>query len=115
MIPKHGPYAPNHQHHEPNQAPACDGTGRRKLFPVTRPCQRPWPLLPRVGALAVALGHLVALNPDGSPQVSIAGRPARTYLGPEARFPPVDSPPPGYSTRITADRIAGVGPWATRG
>jgi PPOX class probable F420-dependent enzyme len=39
---------------------------------------------------------------------------ARTYLGPGVRFPPVDNPPPGYITHITVDRIAGVGPWATR-
>ena len=37
---------------------------------------------------------------------------AHTYLGPDVRFPPADSPPPGYITRITADRISGVGPWA---
>ena len=31
-----------------------------------------------------------------------------------ARFPPMDSPPPGYITHITVDRISGVGPWAAR-
>ncbi len=125
---------------------------------------------------SAALGHLVTLNPDGSPQVTVvwvgldgdeivaahlgehrkvrnirgdsrvalsvetdstnaAGlteylvvygtarvteggaaellqRLAHTYLGPEVRFPPVDDPPPGYITRITVDRVAGVGPWA---
>ncbi|MGO9671106.1 MAG: pyridoxamine 5'-phosphate oxidase family protein [Streptosporangiaceae bacterium] len=35
---------------------------------------------------------------------------ARTYLGPEVRFPPMDNPPPGYITHISADRVAGVGP-----
>jgi PPOX class probable F420-dependent enzyme len=123
-----------------------------------------------------ALAHLVTLNPDGSPQVSIvwvgldrdeivAGhlpehrkvrnirndsrvavsietgnrnamglneylviygtariteggaaellqKLARTYLGPDARFPPMDDPPPGYITHIRVDRISGVGPWA---
>jgi PPOX class probable F420-dependent enzyme len=126
-----------------------------------------------------ALAHLVTLNPDGSPQVSIVwvgldgdeivaghlpehrkvrnvrrdsrvalsieadgrnamglaeylviygtarvtegGAPellqdlARTYLGPEVRFPPMDNPPPGYITRITVDRISGVGPWTAPG
>ena len=38
---------------------------------------------------------------------------AHTYLGPDVRFPPMDSPPPGYVTHITVDRISGVGPWAT--
>jgi PPOX class probable F420-dependent enzyme len=39
---------------------------------------------------------------------------ARTYLGPDARFPPIDDPPPGYITHIRVDRISGVGPWAVR-
>jgi PPOX class probable F420-dependent enzyme len=124
-----------------------------------------------------ALAHLVTLNPDGSPQVTVVwvgldgdeivaghlpehrkvrnirndarvalsietaarnamglneylviygtaritegGAPellqrlAHTYLGPETRFPPMDNPPPGYITRISVDRVAGVGPWAT--
>lgn len=127
---------------------------------------------------SAALGHLVTLNPDGSPQVTIvwvgldgeeivighlpehrkirnirhdsrvavsietAERNAtglneylviygtarvteggaaallqdlaHTYLGPDVRFPPMDNPPPGYITHIAVDRIAGVGPWATR-
>ena len=37
---------------------------------------------------------------------------ARTYLGPDVKFPPVDDPPPGYITHITVERIGGVGPWA---
>ena len=127
---------------------------------------------------SAALAHLVTMNPDGSPQVSVvwvgldgdeivAGhlaehrkvrnirhdsrvalsletskrtaiglteylviygtariteggaaellqRLARTCLGPDVRFPPVDSPPPGYITHITVDRVSGVGPWAQR-
>ena len=37
---------------------------------------------------------------------------ARTYLGPDVRFPPMDDPPPGYVLRTTVDRLGGVGPWA---
>jgi PPOX class probable F420-dependent enzyme len=37
---------------------------------------------------------------------------ARTYLGPDVRFPPMDNPPPGFITHITVERISGVGPWA---
>jgi PPOX class probable F420-dependent enzyme len=37
---------------------------------------------------------------------------ARTYIGPDVKFPPMDNPPPGYITRITVERIGGVGPWA---
>ena len=36
-----------------------------------------------------------------------------TYLGPGLKFPPMDNPPAGYITRITVDRIGGVGPWNT--
>jgi PPOX class probable F420-dependent enzyme len=38
---------------------------------------------------------------------------AHTYLGPGVRFPPTDSPPPGYITHIKVNRVSGVGPWAT--
>jgi PPOX class probable F420-dependent enzyme len=127
---------------------------------------------------SAALAHLVTLNPDGSPQVSIvwvgldgdeivaahlpehrkvrnirndsrvalsvetnarnamglneylviygtariteggaAGllqRLARTYLGPDVRFPPMDNPPPGYITHISVTGVSGVGPWASQ-
>ena len=39
---------------------------------------------------------------------------ARTYLGPDIRFPPMHDPPPGYITRIRVDRVSGVGPWAAQ-
>ena len=39
---------------------------------------------------------------------------AHTYLGPDAVFPPgADNAPPGFITRITVDRIGGVGPWTS--
>jgi PPOX class probable F420-dependent enzyme len=40
---------------------------------------------------------------------------ARVYLGPDVKFPPMDDPPPGYITRITVERVGGVGPWARPG
>jgi PPOX class probable F420-dependent enzyme len=40
---------------------------------------------------------------------------AYTYLGPDVKFPPMPDPPPGYVTRISVDRVAGVGPWAEGG
>ena len=125
------------------------------------------------------LAHLVTLNPDGSPQISIvwvglegdeivlahlgAGQKMRNlerdprvalsmegrevqppglqqylvvhgtaritegggpqllqelahiYLGPDVKFPPGDDPPPWRVVHITAERISGVGPWATAG
>ena len=38
---------------------------------------------------------------------------AHVYIGPDVRFPAMDDPPPGFVTRVTADRIAGVGPWTS--
>jgi len=37
---------------------------------------------------------------------------AHTYLGPDVVFPGMPDPPPGYVTRISVDRVAGVGPCA---
>ena len=36
---------------------------------------------------------------------------AYTYLGPDVKFPAMDDPPPGFITRISVERLAGVGPW----
>lgn len=36
---------------------------------------------------------------------------ARTYLGPDVRFPPMDDPPEGFIGRIAIDRVGGVGSW----
>jgi PPOX class probable F420-dependent enzyme len=45
----------------------------------------------------------------GAPE--LLQRLAHVYLGPEVKFPPMDDPPPGYTLRITVERIGGVGPW----
>ena len=45
----------------------------------------------------------------GGPEV--LQRLAHTYLGPDATFPPMPDPPPGFVTRVTVDRLGGVGPW----
>jgi PPOX class probable F420-dependent enzyme len=37
---------------------------------------------------------------------------ARVYLGPDVKFPPMDSPPPGVRIRIAVERVGGIGPWA---
>ena len=34
---------------------------------------------------------------------------ARTYLGPEVRFPPINNPPPGYITHIEVEPDLGCG------
>ncbi len=50
------------------------------------------------------------ITEGGAPE--LLQRLARTYLGPDVRFPPMDNPPAGYITHIAVDRISGVGPWA---
>lgn len=37
---------------------------------------------------------------------------ARVYLGPDVVFPAIPDPPSGFITRISVERISGVGPWA---
>ena len=39
---------------------------------------------------------------------------ARTYLGPDVKFPPMDDPPPGFVLRTTVERLGGIGPWGAR-
>jgi PPOX class probable F420-dependent enzyme len=39
---------------------------------------------------------------------------ARTYLGPDVRFPPMPDPPPGWVIRIGVQRVLGWGPGRTR-
>ena len=36
---------------------------------------------------------------------------AKTMIGHDAKFPPMDDPPPGFITHITIDRIGSMGPW----
>lgn len=56
----------------------------------------------------------------GQARISEGGAPAllqrlaEVYLGPGVKFPPMDDPPPGYTTRIRIDRVDGVGPWTGR-
>jgi PPOX class probable F420-dependent enzyme len=48
--------------------------------------------------------------------VALLQRLARLYLGPKADFPPASMRNiPGYITRITPERLSGVGPWASSG
>ena len=66
------------------------------------------------GRSQIGLDHYLVLH--GHARVTEGGAPellaalARTYLGPEVVFPPMPNPPPGYVTRITVDRISGLGP-----
>ncbi len=46
----------------------------------------------------------------GAPE--LLQRLAYTYIGPDVTFPPMPDPPPGYVTRITVDKVSGIGPWS---
>ena len=54
----------------------------------------------------------------GTAEVTEGGAPellqelAYSYIGPGVKFPPMPDPPPGYVTRISVDKLGGVGPWA---
>ena len=39
---------------------------------------------------------------------------AYVYIGPDAVFPAMENPPPGFINHIKIDRISGVGPWTGR-
>jgi PPOX class probable F420-dependent enzyme len=52
------------------------------------------------------------IQEGGAPE--LLQRLARTYIGPDAVFPPMPDPPPGFVMRMTVERLGGVGPWAPR-
>jgi PPOX class probable F420-dependent enzyme len=52
------------------------------------------------------------IQEGGAPE--LLQRLAHTYIGPDVDFPPMPNPPPGFVTRITVERLGGVGPWAPR-
>lgn len=45
-----------------------------------------------------------------STAAEILQRLADTYIGPDVVFPNMPDPPPGFVTRITPERLGGVGP-----
>jgi PPOX class probable F420-dependent enzyme len=52
------------------------------------------------------------IQEGGAPE--LLQRLAYVYLGPDVKFPPMPDPPDGSVTRITVERIGGIGPWAER-
>ena len=54
---------------------------------------------------------------DGTARITEGGaadllqRLAHTYIGPDAVFPGMPDPPPGFVTHVRIERISGVGPW----
>lgn len=68
------------------------------------------------GKNPMGLDEYLVIN--GRARISEGGAPellqrlAETYIGPGVKFPPMENPPPGYTTHITIERVGGVGPWA---
>ena len=62
-------------------------------------------------------GLLEYLVVYGTARVTEGGAPemlqrlAHTYIGPDVVFPNMPDPPPGWVTRVTPERLGGVGPW----
>jgi PPOX class probable F420-dependent enzyme len=52
------------------------------------------------------------ITEGGAPE--LLQRLARIYVAPDATFPPMPDPQPGYVTRIRVERVTGQGPWAAR-
>jgi PPOX class probable F420-dependent enzyme len=54
---------------------------------------------------------------EGTARVTAGGAPellqrlARTYIAPDAVFPAMPDPPPGFVTRVRVERVAGIGAW----
>jgi PPOX class probable F420-dependent enzyme len=89
---------------------------RRKLDNIARD-PRVTLSIEGTGSNAMALREYLVVH--GTARITEGGGPellqrlAHVYLGPDVKFPPMDDPPPGVVVRITADRLGGVGPWAS--
>ena len=78
--------------------------------------------LARVALTVLSPDHGGPMTPylsiTGTAHVEEGGAPellrelAKTMIGPDAKFPPMDDPPPGFVTHITVNKIGGNGPWA---
>jgi len=52
------------------------------------------------------------IEEGGAPE--LLQRLARTYMGPDVKFPSMPDPPSGFVSRVTIERLGGVGPWTPR-
>jgi PPOX class probable F420-dependent enzyme len=112
----------------PQVTAAWVGLDGDEIVLATLPDQRKLRNLRRDPRIALSLqstttnawGLLEYLVVYGSARVTEGGaaemlqRLAHTYLGPDVRFPNMPDPPPGFITRITPERLGGVGPWTSR-
>jgi PPOX class probable F420-dependent enzyme len=101
------------------------GTDGDEIVLATMPDQRKLRNLRRDPRIALSVpstatnewGLLEYLVVYGTARVTEGGaaevlqRLAHTYLGPDVVFPSMPDPPPGFVTRITPERLGGVGPW----
>jgi PPOX class probable F420-dependent enzyme len=87
---------------------------RRKLDNIRRD---PRVCLSIEGTRTNEIGLREYLVVHGSARIEEGGGPellqrlAYTYIGPDAKFPPMDDPPPGVVVHIVPERLGGVGPW----
>jgi PPOX class probable F420-dependent enzyme len=109
----------------PQVTAAWVGTDGDEIVLATLPDQRKLRNLRRDPRIALSLsstttnewGLLEYLVVYGTARVTEGGaaeilqRLAYTYIGPDVVFPNMPDPPPGFVTRITPERLGGVGPW----
>jgi hypothetical protein len=57
----------------------------------------------------LVINGIARITEGGAPE--LLQRLAHTYIGPDAVFPAMPNPPPGFVTRVRVDRISGVGSW----
>jgi PPOX class probable F420-dependent enzyme len=109
----------------PQVTAAWVGVEGDEIVLATLPDQRKLRNLRREPRVAVSIpsttkndwGLLEYLVVYGTARVTEGGaaetlqRLAYTYIGPDVVFPNIPDPPPGFVTRITPERLGGVGPW----
>jgi len=109
----------------PHVSAAWVGLDRDEIVIATLPDQRKLKNLRRDPRIALSvesttrndsglLEYLVVYGrarvKGGAPE--LLQRLAHTYLGPDVVFPNMPDPPQGFVTRITPERLGGVGPWS---
>lgn len=76
----------------------------RVVISIESPTEAAW----GVQEYLVLYGH-AEVSPGGGAEA--LQRLAHRYMGPDAVFPDMADPPPGFVVWIVVDRIRGVGPW----
>jgi PPOX class probable F420-dependent enzyme len=109
----------------PQVTAAWVGLEANEIVIATLPDQRKLENLRRDPRIALSVpattrndfGLLEYLVVYGTARVTEGGAPellqrlAHTYLGPDVVFPNMPDPPRGFVTRVTPERLGGIGPW----